>query len=162
MEPADNETIDVEEYTRDQITGFVGRKFKGHDLARLVAGILTAEGYKIELSPPGADGGVDIIAGQGPMGFDPPRLIVQVKSSDTPADVGVLRELQGVMPSFGGDRGLIVSWGGFKTSVIREARRLFFSIRLWDAGDLVRAIQTTTTASLLTSRPRFHSANCGR
>jgi restriction system protein len=66
---------------------------------------------------------------------------VQVKSGETPADVGVLRELQGVMPRFGAEQGLIVSWSGFKESVIREARQLFFEMRLWDAGDLVAAIQ---------------------
>ena len=87
------------------------------------------------------DGGVDIIAGTGPMGFDQPRLAVQVKSSESPADVSVVRELQGVMPRFGADRGLVVSWGGFKDSVLREARQLYFTIRLWDAGDLVNAIQ---------------------
>jgi restriction system protein len=53
----------------------------------------------------------------------------------------VLRELQGVMPRFGAEHGLIVSWSGFKESVFREARQLFFEVRLWDAGDLVAALQ---------------------
>ncbi|MEO5373128.1 MAG: restriction endonuclease [Alphaproteobacteria bacterium] len=57
--------------------------------------------------------------------------------------MSVLRELQGVMPGFGATHGLIVSWGGFKDSVIREARRLYFQIRLWDAGDPVDALQET-------------------
>ncbi len=74
------------------------------------------------------------------MGFDPPRIAVQVKSSDAPVDVGVLRELQGVMPRFGADQGLIVSWGGFKESVMREARQLYFRIRLWDSGDVIAAL----------------------
>lgn len=77
------------------------------------------------------------------MGFDGPRLAVQVKSSDSPADVAVLRELHGVMPRFGATHGLIVSWGGFKDSVLREARPLYFQIRLWDAGNLVTALQET-------------------
>ncbi|MBE0531707.1 MAG: restriction endonuclease [Rhodospirillales bacterium] len=55
----------------------------------------------------------------------------------------VLRELHGVMPRFGATHGLIVSWGGFKDSVLREARPLYFQIRLWDAGDLVTALQET-------------------
>jgi restriction system protein len=137
----DAASIDVEQFAADKIVNYISRKFRGHDLARLVAGVLTAEGYRVLLSPPGADGGVDIIAGVGPMGFDRPRLAVQVKSSDSPADVSVVRELQGVMPRFGADQGLVVSWGGFKDSVLREARQLFFAIRLWDAGDLVGAIQ---------------------
>ncbi len=132
---------DLEQLSRDQIVSHIARKFRGHDLARLVAGVLQSQGYKVQVSPPGADGGVDIIAGTGPLGFDMPRLAAQVKSSDTPSDVSVLRELQGVMPRFGAQQGLIVSWGGFRESVIREARQLYFQVRLWDAGDLVAAIQ---------------------
>ena len=75
------------------------------------------------------------------MGFDPPRLAVQVKSGESPVDVSVLRELQGVMPRFGAQQGLIVSWGGYRSSVTRESRQLFFQVRLWDSGDLVAALQ---------------------
>jgi restriction system protein len=102
---------------------------------------LHADGYQVEVSKPGADGGVDILAGTGPMGFGQPKLAVQVKSGSAPADVSVLRELQGVMPRFGAEHGLIVSWSGFKDSVIREAKQLFFEVRLWDSGDLVAALQ---------------------
>jgi restriction system protein len=137
----DEGTSDLEQLASDQIVNLIGRKFRTHDLARLVAGVLVAQGYKQLTSPPGADGGVDILAGTGPMGFDPPRLAVQVKSSDYPADVSVLRELQGVMPRFGAQQGLIVSWGGFKESVIKEARQLYFQIRLWDSAALVSALQ---------------------
>jgi restriction system protein len=70
---AENTSIDLEEYARDQVSSYISRKFRGHDLARLIGGILTAQGYKVRMSPPGADGGVDTIAGQGPMGFDHPR-----------------------------------------------------------------------------------------
>lgn len=132
---------DLEQYARDQIRQYIGQHFRGHTLAQLVAAVLEAQGYKVQVSSEGPDGGVDIVAGQGPMGFDPPRMVVQVKSSSGPVDVKVLRELQGVMKSFGADHGLIVAWGGYKRSVYKEARRLFFEIRLWDADDLVKAIQ---------------------
>lgn len=131
---------DVAQYARDQIRDFIGQKFKGHELSRLVDEILKAQGYYTFRSPAGSDGGVDIIAGCGPMGFDPPRLCVQVKSSDVPVDIGVLRELQGSMKNFGGQQGLLVSWGGFKRSVYNEARRLFFEVRLWDSDDIVGAL----------------------
>lgn len=130
----------LEEYTRDQIRTYIGQKFRGHELARLVNALLNAQGYKTQMSPPGPDGGVDIIAGWGPMGFDHPRLCVQVKSSDGPIDVKTLRELQGVMKNFGAEQGVFVSWGGFKQSVFTEARPRFFEIRLWDAGDLVEVL----------------------
>jgi restriction system protein len=141
LDPEDGGAIDLEQFAADQITKFIGQKFLGHELARLVGAILVADGYQVQVSKPGADGGVDIIAGTGPMGFGQPRLAVQVKSGATPSDVSVLRELQGVMPRFGAHHGLIVSWSGFKDSVVREARQLFFEVRLWDSGDLVAAIQ---------------------
>jgi restriction system protein len=140
-EEKEAEIADLEEYGRDQIRVQITQRFKGHDLARLVDEVLKAQGYYTRRSPEGPDGGVDIIAGRGTMGFDPPFLCVQVKSADAPVDVGVLRELQGTMKSYGAERGLLVSWGGFKTSVVRgEAPRQFFEIRLWDADDLIKAI----------------------
>lgn len=131
---------DLEGFAQDQIMTYIGRKFKGHELSRLVTSVLEAQGYKTKMSPPGADGGVDIIAGRGAMGFDTPKLCIQVKSSDSPVDVKVLRELQGVMKNFGAEQGLLVSWGGFKKTVTIEAGRLFFEIRLWDSGDLVEVL----------------------
>lgn len=132
--------IDIEQVARDQILEFLSRKFKGHDLARLVDAILKAQGYVTILSEPGPDGGVDILAGTGPMGFDIPRICVRVKSSPSPADVTTLRNLQGSIQTFGADQGLLVAWGGFKRSVLQEARRSFFTIRLWDSGNLVQSI----------------------
>lgn len=131
---------DIEVLAGDAIQAHIQRKFAGHDLARLVAAVLQAQGYQTEVSPAGPDGGVDIIAGRGPMGFDRPRLCVQVKSGSSPVDVKVLRELQGILRRFGAEQGLLVSWGGFKQSVYGEARQLFFEIRLWDAGKLVDAV----------------------
>lgn len=134
------EIIDIEEYARDQIVKFIGRNFKGHNLARLVEASLHAQGYATEKSSPGPDGGVDILAAAGPLGFDAPRICVQVKSSSSQIDVKVLRELQGVMSKVRADQGLLVSWGGFTNKAVKEARDAFFSIRLWDAGDLIEAI----------------------
>jgi restriction system protein len=57
-----------------------------------------------------------------------------------PADVTVLRGLQGILQNFRAEQGLLVSWGGFKSSVLQEARQSFFQIRLWDSGDLLKAI----------------------
>lgn len=128
---------DLEQQAMDQIVQYIGRNFTGHRLARLAAALLEAQGYRVEVSSEGPDGGVDIIAGMGPMGFDPPRLCVQVKSGSQIVDVKVLRELHGVISRFGADRGLLISWGGFRRSVYTEARQMFFQIRLWDSGQFV-------------------------
>jgi len=137
---APEEGLDLEAYARDQVMAYIGGRFRRHDLARLVNAVVQANGYRTQLSAPGPDGGVDIVAGGGPMGLNAPRLCVQVKSSDNPADVNVVRELQGVMQKYGADRGLLMSWGGFTKNATVEARPLFFRMRLWDAGDLVNAL----------------------
>jgi restriction system protein len=135
-----DEIIDVEQAAQDQIMDYLNRKFKGHELTRLVEAVLQAEGYVTTKSEPGPDGGVDILAGSGAMGFDNPRICVQVKSSQSPIDVTVLRNLQGILKNFGADQGLLVSWGGFNKAVLEEARRNFFTIRLWDSSTLLQAI----------------------
>jgi restriction system protein len=132
--------VDFDRLSRDQISKRIGARFHGHDLARLVGEILRADGFVTSVSPAGPDGGVDILAGQGSMGFDDATLAVQVKSGAQLADAPTLRELQGVMSNFGAMRGLLVSWGGFTKAARGEARRLFFQIRLWDSDALVDKI----------------------
>ncbi len=132
--------FDLEGLASEQISQEIQRRFAGHGFSDLVSAVLTAEGYQTEVSPPGADGGVDILAGRGTMGFDHPLLCVQVKSGAERQDVKVLRELKGVMKDFGADHGLFVSWGGFKDSVYKEARKSFFEIRLWSADDLIERL----------------------
>jgi restriction system protein len=120
----------------------IAQRFKGHRLAELVAALMETQGFHARLSPPGVDGGVDILAGRGPLGLDPPRLVVQVKSQDSKLDVRVLRELSGVMRRFNADQGLLVGWGGFNQAVRAEALGDYFRVRLWDADDLVCAVET--------------------
>jgi len=136
----EDDTVNLEETARDEILKFIQAKFKGHDLARLVNAILRAQGYKTEVSPPGPDGGVDILAGSGLLGFDQPRLCVQVKSGSGAEGQKTLNELHGVVSKFDSGQGLLVSWGGFTNPVKQDARKSFFTIRLWDQGDVVNAI----------------------
>ena len=131
---------DLERQCQDLIRDRIAQKFKGHRLATLVAAVLEAQGFRARVSPPGPDGGVDILAGSGPLGFDAPRLAVQVKSQDAKVDVRLLRELAGVMSRFGAEHGLLVGWGGFNQPVRAEAAADHFRIRLWDAADLVGAV----------------------
>ncbi len=131
---------DLAQAAHDQIVEQIQSRFKGHELARLVDAILKAEGWVTKLSPPGPDGGVDILAGRGFLGLDQPRLCVQVKSQTSAADVSVYRTLQGSMQSFKAEQGLIVCWGGFNKPVLSEAKQGYFTVRLWESRDLVEAI----------------------
>lgn len=132
--------LDVRAVAATQIETYIATNFKGHAMARLVDAILQAQGYRTQLSSPGPDGGVDIIAGSGPLGFDSPRLCVQVKSSDAPVDMPTLTQLQGSLDQFNAEYGLLVSWGGFRKTVISTARQLYFRVRLWDSSALMSAL----------------------
>lgn len=137
----DNKTVvDIETLASEQVRDYIELNFKGHELTRLIDGILKADGYFTYVSPPGPDGGVDILAGRGNLGLEEQKLCVQVKSSVSPCDVNVFRALQGTMQTFQADQGLLVSWGGFTKTARRESTVHFFSIRLWDSRDIIRAL----------------------
>lgn len=127
----------------DQIVAHIQIRFHGHALAQLVDAVLRADGWSTKLSPPGPDGGVDILAGRGSFGLDAPRLCVQVKSQNSPTDVTIYRTLQGSMQCFKAEQGLLVCWGGFNKAVLNEAKQGHFMVRLWDSRDLVEAIYRT-------------------
>jgi restriction system protein len=88
---------DLEELGMDQIARLIEARFKGHKLTALVDAILKAQGYTTYVSPPGADGGADILAGAGPLGFGQPRLCIEVKSGDTPTDRPAVDKLLGAI-----------------------------------------------------------------
>ena len=130
-------TTNLERFARDQIVALIDRRFRGHELERLVEAILKAQGYTVFRSPAGSDRGVDILAASGPLGFGSPKICVQVKSSDNPVDSPTLEQLIGAMQNVQAEQGLLVSWGGFKSSVNKEIPTQFFKVRLWNQDDLI-------------------------
>lgn len=132
--------IDLDQAAHDQIVAHIQSRFSGHGLSRLVEAVLRADGWVTKLSPPGADGGIDILAGRGSLGLDQPHLCVQVKSQPSPVDVTVFRTLQGSMQSFKAEQGLLVAWGGYNKAVQSESKQGHFTVRLWESRDLVEAI----------------------
>ena len=144
---------DLAQAARDQIAKLVVARFKGHGMARLVDAVLRATGYTTYLSPEGPDKGVDILAAPEPMGFGEPRVCVQVKSGDSALDRPTLDQLIGVMQNVQASNGLLVSWGGFKSSVDREEATQFFRVRLWDQETSSTRCSSTTTSWTRTSGP---------
>ena len=134
------EDTDLEELARDQIAQLISARFKGHGLTRLVEAILNAQGYTTYRSPEGADGGADILAGGGPLGFGAPRLCVEVKSESGPIDRPTVDKLLGAVSKFGADEGLFVSWSGFKSNVQKELAASFFKMRLWTQKELLEQL----------------------
>ncbi|HAL70455.1 MAG TPA: restriction endonuclease [Verrucomicrobiales bacterium] len=135
-----DDLIDLEQQGLDRIATIIQAKFAGHGLTRLVEGILKAQGYTTYLSPEGADGGADILAGMGALGFGSPQLCVEVKSELKSIDRDTVDKLLGAMSKFNAAQGLFVSWGGFKTNVQKELAQSFFKVRLWTQKDLLDAL----------------------
>jgi restriction system protein len=136
----DGVPIDLEQLAQDAIAKLIMARFKGHKLAELVDAILRAQGYVTHLSPPGPDKGIDILAAPGPLGFGQPRICVQVKSEQSPVDSPTLNQLIGAMQNVHADQGLLVSWGGFKSSIEKEIPAQFFRVRLWNQAKLVEEL----------------------
>jgi len=125
---------DIEETTRDFILKAFARELKGHPFARFVASLLRAMGYQTRVAPPGPDGGVDIVAHEDELGFQPPVIKVQVKSDEGSTGDPTLSSLYGKVES--GEFGLFVTLGTF-TKPARDFARNRTNLRLIDGDDLV-------------------------
>lgn len=132
--------IDIDLEIRDRIVARLRQKFAGTRLEYLVASILKTSGYFVLQTREGADGGVDVLAGKGDMGFGEPRLCVQVKGRTSPVDLPEYDRLQGNISSFRAQHGLLVSLGGFTKPVHDRNEQSFFVIRLWGPDELAQQL----------------------
>ncbi len=105
------------------------------DMQELVAGILRGMGYKTRISPSGSDRGKDIIASPDGLGFEPPRIVVEVKHRKGAMGSQEIRSFLGGRHK--DDKGLYVSTGGFTKEAKYEAERANIPLTLIDIDDLV-------------------------
>lgn len=97
----------------------------------LVPGLLRGMGMYVSwMAPPGADGGVDIIAHPDPLGLKEPTLKVSVRRRGAKADVKDLREFVSRLHT--GEVGLFFSVSGFTKEAEKETRHDNRKIRLID------------------------------
>jgi restriction system protein len=81
----------------------IGEYLEGIDeykFQKIAAVLLKTMGLYIEhIAPPGPDGGIDIIAFKDPLGFEKPRIKVQVKNyiAKNKIDIKPIRELKGLL-----------------------------------------------------------------
>lgn len=130
-------TSEIEEQTRDFVMKQLGRRLKGHPFAEFVAHLLEKMGYKTRVSVPGPDRGIDIIAHRDELGFEPPLVKVQVKSSEGSVGEPDVSALYGKV----GEKefGLLVTLGSFT----RQAENFAFgkgNLRLIGGEELVDLI----------------------
>lgn len=135
--------IDLDEQIEDRIVQRIRQRFSGTRLEYLVTEILRASGYHAVQTRLGPDGGIDVVAGMGEMGFGEPRLCVQVKSGGAPIGLPDYNRLQGNIRGFGAHYGLLVSLSDFTSVVRKENERSFFEIRLWGSHELVENLLET-------------------
>lgn len=90
-------------------------------LQELVAALLEAMGYHVNwISPPGKDGGLDIVAYSDPLGTKPPRIKVQVKRRKDSIGAEELRSFLALIND--DDVGIYVTTGSFTKDAADIAR----------------------------------------
>ncbi len=128
---------DIEETTRDFILKRLAQELKGHQFADFVAHLLVTMGYRTRVSPPGPDGGLDILAHRDELGFEPPIIKVQVKSTESSIGNDIVQALYGQVDK--AEFGLVVTLGTF-TPAAKNFARGKSNLRLIDRSDLVALI----------------------
>ena len=91
------------------------------EMQDLFAGMLRAMGYKVHISPPGPDGGVDILAHRDAFGFENPIIKVQVKHKKSTSSAPEIQQLLGANPI--GASCIFVSTGGFTSAASKTAQQ---------------------------------------
>lgn len=125
---------DIEQNTRDFIFKTMAHELKGHALADFVAQLLGTMGYRTRVSPPGPDGGIDIVAHKDELGFVPPIIKVQVKSTEGSVGDPVVSQLIGKLDN--GEYGMVVTLGSF-TSQAKSTAQNRSNLRLVNGDELV-------------------------
>jgi restriction system protein len=133
-------SLDLEQIAQDEIAKRIEEDFKGHELSELISALLTAEGFSCFMSPPGSDGGADVLAGMGPMGMDSPKLVVQVKSQTSPVSDTVIQQLDGAIRRFKADQALLVTFGGVTGPAKNKLETEYFNIRVWTMDDILQSV----------------------
>ncbi|NLE95708.1 MAG: restriction endonuclease [Dehalococcoidia bacterium] len=127
----------IEQSTRDFIIKKLALDLKGHPFADFVAHLLNSMGYRTRVSPEGTDGGVDIVAHRDELGFEPPIIKVQVKSTVGKVGDPEVSALYGKVDAK--EHGLLVALGTF-TSQARSFAKTKANLRLIDGEELVGLI----------------------
>lgn len=132
-------TDGIEETTRDFILKRLAQELKGHPFAHFVAQLLNTMGYRTRVSPEGPDGGIDIVAHKDELGFEPPIIKVQVKSTEGSVSDPEVSALSGKVGASPSEFGLLITLGTFTPRAINFAKSKS-NLRLIDGEELVELI----------------------
>jgi restriction system protein len=154
------------EELQDQAKNGIGTYLEAIDdqeFQQLCEALLRVMGFYVDFnSPPGKDGGVDIIAFKDPLGFTKPRIKVQAKRYKelNKVDVKPIRELRGLLNK---DEhiGIFITSGYFTRDAESFARNSDTHIKLINRDELIELWQeyyhslTEEEKSLLPLRPIY-------
>lgn len=105
-------------------------------MQELVAGLLRAMGYQTTVSPPGPDGGVDVLAHKDAFGFEKPIIKVQVKHRRAATGAPEVQQLLGANPIDANS--IFVSTGGFTSHAMNVAKHN--GVKTIDLTELVQLV----------------------
>lgn len=128
---------DIEETTYDFVIKRLAQQTKGHPFAHFVGHLLNVMGYRTRVSPEGPDGGVDIVAHKDELGFEPPIIKVQCKSSEGTVGDPDVSALYGKVGTK--EHGLFVTLGTFSSKAESFAKSKD-NLRLIDGEELVELV----------------------
>lgn len=138
VEPEEEEKNFIIEEARERIKDKI-KKLSDEELPQLVAAVLRAMSFKTRISPKGPDGGWDIFASPDTLGFQEPRIKVEVKHRpNTPIGAPAVRGF--ITTLRGRDKGLYVSSGGFTKDAKHETHNATVPVEWVDLNGLASLV----------------------
>lgn len=130
-------TRQAEETAQDFVIKRIHTKLSGHDFEHFIGHLLECMGYTVRVTQKSGDGGVDVIAHNDKLGFEPPVIKVQCKRTTNQINETQVRELLGTLVE--GEYGLFVTLGAYDRKA-RLSERNLSRLRLIDGDELFELV----------------------
>ena len=149
IEPEDEAeaTAAIVEQFQETTDDFIIKKLKNeqspYDFEHFIAHLLTCMGYHARVTKASGDGGIDVIAHRGELGFEPPIIKVQCKQSTGSFGRPEVQKLYGSIER--DEMALFVTLGAYSTEA-RTFEQTKSNLRLLDGKDIVDLVQRHYTS----------------
>lgn len=127
----------AQDTAQDFIIKRLYKNLSGYEFEYFIAHILECMGYTARVTETSGDGGIDVIAHNDKLGFEPPIIKVQCKRIINPIEEKQVRDLAGTLGE--GEYGMFVTLGAY-TKPARVFERNKPKIRLIDGEQLVELL----------------------
>ena len=130
-------TRQAEETAQDFVIKRIHTHLSGHDFEYFIGHLLECMGYTVRVTQKSGDGGVDVVAHNDKLGFEPPIIKVQCKRTTNQINETQVRELLGTLVE--GEYGLFVTLGAYDRKA-RLSERNLSKLRLIDGEQLFELV----------------------